>query len=564
MKSTSSVRTYPQANIEALAEVSSNPHDIVCELEEAFKRNFLAPVPWTPLVRDQKPLSQIISDDPVMGAMADEIAEFRTRRSLAEAKWTQRSSLYGAFGRYGLEKDEKAIIAKAKEGLESVEDRLAAVCYAIDKIKSRKAWKIEQNKPQEPRACLDTCLTYDLPPRTKGKSHQPAYYSITGPKGGVIDLFRPQGALKPKLCRNPNEAFRAFMTRRGVTVEGGEVHILNLILGEPMVEITNGNGEIEKCYKWLPSYVTTHCGAWFVKVGWRLNPKCAPSRYWLDQNGELTQEDPNKGLPADHEAYERPLTLSELDYHLLTESSDLAVTNEEDDTVEFMNEEEEFLSFCPQRENEPDFIDFSKYCEDDEELELLNAAASVIERSEGGLTMGDLQSKAFTQDYLHDGIESAKETIRRCMMQTEPTPLTEQIIGWMQEKIARLVRLTDLHNAFVTEDGSNALVRYWYPQSHGMWTMGRDLDYHKEPVKTQECMSIMPSNEIEQPKLTRCEFKPWPTRTFQMTLGQAKQLRRQKQVAQAIINNRFGMLIREKAAAQTFESTLDSLLGLRP
>lgn len=537
--------------IENMAEVVLTPRDIVAEMEEAFQQNFLAPVPWTPLVRNHKPLSELIANDPVMGSMADEIAAFRERRSLAEAKWTQRSSLYGAFGRYGLEKDEKAIIAKAKEGLESVEDRLAAVCYAIHKIKSRKAWKKEQSKPQEPSACTDMCLIYDLPPRTKGKSHQPAYYSITGPKGGVIDLSKPQGHLKPKLCKNANEAFRAFMTRRGVTVDGGEVHILNLILQEPMVEITNANGEVEKCYKWLPSYITTNCGAWFVTVGWRLNPKCAPSRYWLDANGELTQDNPNKGIPEDHEGYIKPLTLSELDYHLLTESSDLAVTNEDDEVVDYMNEEEEFLTFQPQREDEPNFIDFSKYAEDDEELELFNACSSVVERSEGGITLGDLQSKAFVQDYLQEGIESAKETIKRCMMQENPTPLTEQIIGWMQEKIARLVHLTDLHDRFVGTQYNEK------PAPQAFFTAGAD---YREPSRIQDCMMVCPDNKIEQPVTRELSRLP-ASNPFTMSLDDARSLRRRKAVCQSINKGRFGMLIREKTAAQTFQETLDTLLS---
>jgi hypothetical protein len=546
---TKSVTSYANANIEALAEVSSNPRDIVAEMEEAFMRNFLAPTPHVSLM-PKRALTDVIANDPVMGSMAEQLAAFRERRFLAKAKWAQRYSLYSAFGRYGLEKDEKAIVAKAKEGLESVEDRLAAVCYAIQKIRSRKEWKAEQNKPQEPSACLDMCLTYDLPPRTKGKSHQPAYYSITGPKGHTIDLSKQDRQWKPKLCKNPNEAFRAFLTRLGVYVNGGEVQLLNMLLKEPMVEITNDNGEVEKCYKWLPSYVTTNCGAWFVTVGWRLNPKCAPSRYWVDADGELTQEDPNKGLPPDHEAYQPPLTLSQLDYHLLSDSSDLAVANEDEEIVEYMNEEEEFLTFCPQRENEPDFIDFSQFCEDDEEMELLNAAANVIERSEGGLTIGDLQSKAFTDDYLHDGIESAKETIKRCMMQPDPTPLTEQIIEWMQAKITRLVRLSDLHTQFVE-------TKYNEPSTpRACFTAHADC---REPSRIQDCMLVMPSNEIEQPVIRELSRLP-ASNPFTMSLDDARKLRRRKYVCQSINKGRFGMLIREKAAADTFAAALEGAL----
>lgn len=564
---TTSVKTYSNAAVDALAENSVTPHDIVCQLEEAWQASFIKRAPLIPILMDPLPRKQLnkLVVKSLSVSIAESLRQIRTNRYLADAKWKQRSSLYSAFGRYGLEKDEKAIIAQAKEGLESVEDRLAAVYYAIERIKSRKLWKIEQNKPQDPSACTDTCLTYDLPPRTKGRSHQPAYYSITGPKGGVIDLSKADRHWKPKLCKNPNEAFRAFMTRRGVDIKGGEVQILNMILQEPMVEITNGNGEIEKCYKWLPSYVTTHCGAWFVTVGWRLNPKCTPSRYWVDANGELTQEDPNKGLPIDHEAYTPPLTLSELDYHLLKESADLAVTNEEDETVEFMNEEEEFLTCFPQREEEPDFVDFSKWCEDDEEMELFGSVSSVVERSENGITLGDIRSKSYQEDYLQYGIERMQTLIRKIVNSKPLTPEAEAAdLKWLEiyeSNLKRLERLERLSESLLVDHSDNA-VRHWYPIQHAMFTMGRDFDSLKEPVKTLPCMTIEPLNEIEKPKQVEWDFRPTRSRTFQMTLGQSKQLRRQKQVAQAIIHNRFGLLVREKKAAQTFADTLDTLLGV--
>jgi hypothetical protein len=292
-----------------------------------------------------------------------------------------------------------------------------------------------------------------------------------------------------------------------------------------------------------------------------LNPKCTPSSYWVDANNELTQDNPNKGIPEGHEAYQAPLSLSQLDYHLLSESSDLAIENENGEVVDFMNEEEEFLTCFPQREDDQVFIDLSKFAEDDDELELFRAVSSVIERSESGITMGDAQSKAFTEDYLHEGIESAKATIERCMKQ-EPNELSEQIIEWMQEKIERLTRLTTLHNAFCTESSSQDVSRYWYPQTHNMWTMGRTEKSVMEPVKTLPCMTIAPDNNIE-PETT---FIMSPSRymnrkVISCTLNDAKQLRRRKAVENSITHNRFGMLIREKAAAKEFASTLDALLS---
>jgi hypothetical protein len=573
---TKSVTTYPNAAIDALAENSVTPYDIVCELEEAFAANFIKPQPFIQLA-PKVPLNELIANDPVMGTMAEQLSEFAQSRVLANAMWQQKLMIYRNFGRYGLEKDEIAIIDRAKEGLESVEDRLAAACYAVESVKSRKAWKAEQSKNQNPSNYADLAVAkkekvgdrfqwvdsviHELPPATTGKAHAEAYYAMKLPDGRVVNLGASQGSLAPILNKYPSRALRHVATRLGIEPVGGDTAVLNQILEEPLIEWTNDKGQVEKCYKWLPSYTSAWQGnVWLVYIGWRLNPKCTPSSYWVDANGELTQSDPNVGIPIGHESYQAPLSLSQLDYHLLSKSSDLAVQNEDGDVVDFMNEEEEFLTCFPQREDDQIFLDTSKYTEECEEMELINAARGVVERSENGITMGDLQSKAFTEEYLHEGIESAKQTIKRCMKQ-EPSELSEQIIEWMQQKIARLTRLTQLHNAFATEDSAQDVVSYWYPKIHNMWTMGRTNNYAKESVKTLPCMLTVPDGDIEQQKVTRCEFKPWPTRTFQMNLEQAKQLRRQKQVAQAIIHNRFGMLIREKTAAQTFASTLDALLS---
>jgi len=579
MNITKSVRTFPQANIESMAEagLSLSPHEMVCALEEAFAANFIKPAPFIQLA-PQVPLNELITNDPVMSSMADEMAKFAKSRQLANAMWQQKLMIYRNFGRYGLEKDEIAIFDRAKDGLETIEEKLAAVNYAIEAVKSRKAWKKEQAKHQDPSNYANLVqakkekvgnrfqwvdsVIHELPPATTGKAHAEAYYAMKLPDGRIVNLGASQSSFAPILNKYPSRALRNIAKRLQIEPAGGDTAVLNQILDAPLIEWVNNNGEVEKCYKWLPSYTSAWQGnVWLVYVGWRLNPKCTPSSYWVDANNELTQDNPNKGIPEGHEAYQAPLSLSQLDYHLLSESSDLAVQNEEGEVVDFMNEEEEFLTCFPQREDDQVFIDLSKFAEDDDEIELFRAVSSVIERSESGITMGDAQSKAFTEDYLHEGIESAKETIERCM-KVEPNEQTEQIIEWMQEKIARLTRLTQLHNAFVTEDLSTNIVSHWYPKVHNMLTMGRSENYAKEPVKTQPCMTIAPDNNIE-PETT---FIMSPSRymnrkVISCTLDDAKQLRRRKAVAQSIVNNRFGMLIREKTAIETFASTLEAMLA---
>lgn len=600
---TKSVRTYPNAAIDALAENSVTPHDIVCQLEEAFARNFIKPQPLIQLL-PHVPLDELVANDPMMGTMAEEMTKFAESRQLADARWQQKLMIYRNFGRYGLEKDEIALIERAKDGLDSVEDRLAAACYAVEAVKSRKAWKLEQSKHQNPSNYADLAVAkkvkvgnknewvdsviHELPPATKGKAHAEAYYAMKLPDGRIVNLGASQGSFAPILNKYPSRALRNIATRLEITPEGGDTAVLNQILDAPLIEWKNDKDEVEMCYKWLPSYTSAWQGnVWLIYVGWRLNPKCNPSSYWVDANSELTQSDPNIGIPIGHESYQAPLSLSQLDYHLLRESSDLAVENEDGEVVDFMNEEEEFLTCFPKREDETDFIDRSKYCEDDPEMELINAASGVVQRSEAGITLGDLQSKEFVDEYLHQGIEDAKATIERCLKQ-EPSELGKKIIGWMQEKIARLMHLTNLHEALIQSVDTNTdqIIRHWYPHHyvelkgcsptpqskqadsyHGENTwkdVGREYAFmskvDKMPVVIPNAHRS-PDGDIEQQKVTRHEFKQWPTRTFQMNLKQAKQLRRQKQVAQSIIHNRFGMLIREKAAANVFASTLDELLS---
>ena len=129
------------------------------------------------------------------------------------------------------------------------------------------------------------------------------------------------------------------------------------------------------------------------------------------------------------------------------------------------------------------------------------------------------------------------------------------------KKLARANNMDKAWNRFVGTQHDQALTRYWYPTTNRMMTMGLDVNFLREMPQEISGASISPTNEIEQPKVISHDLRPWPLRTFQMTLGQSKQLRRQKQVAQAIIHNRFGMLIREKAAAKAFESTLAAILS---
>lgn len=403
---TTSAPTYASEFINTMAVEETTPFDIVAlreelqaSLEERFQQGPLTihidRSTTIETILKAGPLCEVVEADPVMGFMATELAAFRERRRLADARWTEKTEMRSNFGRW-LQKDEEAIKENAKSPIyrraaEAIvintpkgklyetasgkyvlagpdecihplplipahqeiinkRDELGVLPYAINKIKSRKAWKAEQNAAQNPERYGDITLHYDLPPRTKGRSHEPAYYRITGPKGNTIDLSKPQGSFKPILSTNPPEAFRRFITRLGVNIPGGDTDLLNRLLKAKKIDFTNSQEEVSSDYKWLPSYVSQMVGGvWFVTVGWKLNPKCqygtfhreSPDGYVMpfieNAAGELEPFIPGVHSESDI------LSTSQLDYKLLCEDSGMAVVDKNEDVVSYMNEDEELV-----------------------------------------------------------------------------------------------------------------------------------------------------------------------------------------------------------------------------
>ena len=486
---------------------SNTPSDIVSAMEEAFMNKEPLHIP----VQRQTSRQQILqSMEEVLSPMDNLV----NQRILADARWKQKMMLFTNFGRW-LEDDEKRIIANAKHGLERVDERLSAAYYAVDKIKSRRQWKAEQKRNQEAshngpkikagktvingKAHWDDAQVHELPPITNGKAHEPAYYAIKLPDGTVISLAKSVEGFPAKLNRYPSQALQNIAARLGITMRGGDTAILNQLLGEPQIVSNDEYGQSESNYKWLPSYTSVWQDVWIVYVGWRLNPKVTESSYWLDANDELTRMNPNGNLSPDHESYQAPLTLSQLDYHLLSESSDLAVQNEDGEVVDFMNEEEEFIGFAPQRESGETFIDFSKYCDDDEEMELFQACSAVVERSEGGLTVGDLESTQFINDYVHKGILRTQRSLNQMRAIENPDDKLLQIVANMEEHLVRLNRLDHLWNKFVGTHHEPEMVQ--------QATFGAKGDF-REPLKCQPFMSDEPLNQITAPLAREVDAMP--------------------------------------------------------
>ena len=576
MKTSSSVATYANANIETMGITEMTPLDLVMAREELiaamagnFSRPLLSPISRKTTREVIKSITEVVAGDPVMSTLADELSSFADLRALANAVWQQKQMIFRNFGRF-LPDDEKKVINDAKEGLEGIEDRLSAAVYAIDKVKSRKAWKLEQAMLQNASHYAQPVNTkkvltenghkwvdaaiHDLPPIVSGKAHAPAYYAMKLPNGTVVNMGASVEGFGAKLNKYPSQAMQNIAARLGIEMRGGDTAILNAILEAEMVEWTNAQGKVEKCYKWLPSYTSAWQGVWIVYVGWRLNPKVTPSRYWLDENQELTQTNPNVGLVEGQEGYEAPLTLSQLDYRLLCESSDLEVQDENGETVEFMNEEEEFLTSFPQRESDETFVDFSKYCEDDEEMELFQACSAVVERSESGLTVGDLESSQFVNEYLHQGINRTEKSLRK-MKAMEENAETLAIITNLELHLERLERLDGLWERFVGT--------HYNEPTPAQATFGAKGDF-REPSKVLPCMTMEPLNEVERPILREVDRMPecrhvsytWSNALSPRLMAKREQEARKGQVFRSIQSNTL-------SAELAFNATFERALGIR-
>ena len=361
---TTSASTYATPFIEHMAVDDNTPFDIVAAMEESFMRP--ATVPFNRQTTRQDIIESV-------AGLLTPLQDFKARRKLAEAQWTVKTSLRSNFGRW-LQDDEKGIVENTMKELTTSEEVLEALPYVIEKVRSRKAWKEEQNRPQEP-ANYTNCeeVIYDLPPRTRGKSHEKAFYSMVTKSGRVIDLAQHEGIYNPIPATNPNNAMQHILTRLGGKVDGGEVEILNRLLREPKIEFTNEKDETSTEWKWLPSYVSQkRDGVWYVRIGWRLNPKVATGSFhrertdaqlkrfsqldqlnWFDPRtvevestepfvenvyGELERYNPMAGHTPD-----QIVTLSQLDYKLLCENSSVTIEDPDGDVVAYMNEDEELV-----------------------------------------------------------------------------------------------------------------------------------------------------------------------------------------------------------------------------
>lgn len=599
--SNKSVRSYATNNIDHVGVTENTPFELVAAWEECFLRPSALVNPINRKITRKEVIERCAMVHLVKGEEACLVAslteDFAKRRKLRDEAYKLRERKFRAFGTWGMSNDEKKLFAECGEGLLDLEEQVSAISYAIDKVQSRKKWKAEQNRHRQPDAYRDTNeMSFELPPldaphckvmtrmnrklkipmRMKAaalklgygvvvenypKTHTPAVYQMR------LGVGKPMTQLD-KLHNCGPDAMSEFAKLMKHNPIGGDTQLINRMMGTEKVEWTDANGKVKTAWPWLATYSADIVkGVWLVTVARKRNPVCTPSSYWATEKGGLTRENPNRYvdkvtgetcfLEQGDKEFTPALTLSQLDYNLLCESADLEVENEAGEIVSYMNEEEEFLTAIPAREISSDFVDFKKFCDTDEEMALFNECSKELERSETGVTIGELQSQKFVM-HIHKQIEEAQARLDLAL----PNVVCDDDITHAMHADMKLVKkysfMDNVWNKYIGNAPDHAMVKYWYPTNYSM--LYRSLDFCPQVTKIAGA-SVMPDNEIERPKVVSHELRPWPQRTFQMTLGQSKQLRRQKQVCAAILHNRFGMLVREKNAQTEFASALETAMA---
>ena len=330
----------------------------------------------------------------------------------------------GAFGKYapkGYEgQKEKAyaeLEAEAEErGWEvSAEERLACHVSIIQRLTDLEKWKVEQRKVRAGRLWepfyrtverkdgknttkryytthervstekIDgkwhDAVVYELPPlqQSAGKSlrHHEAQYAFKHPDGTVVDLLRVQYRFEGKLHNEvskrqrgvameqhmkmlrashpereyfapvlrdaPDAAMQSIAKRLGLKLKGGSHTILQKLVGRKDI---------------IPSYRTIwRKERWLVLVAWQLDPKIAKSSFGLVND----RMQPVSGDDA--------MTVSEFDYSLFTDYSDLKI--EDGEEIRYDYEDDESYMVGMNRDSVPEGIDMNQFAEDDDERELL-------------------------------------------------------------------------------------------------------------------------------------------------------------------------------------------------
>jgi hypothetical protein len=600
-KTTLSVRSYGTEYIDNVGVTETTPFDIVAAMEKRFREGPMM-TPITPL---DTPLAARATKSLLRASLADLAYKSPVNEEMMQIRASRylRKMLRRNFERPDwLPDDEKALLDSAGIGLECTEDILSDAFRLVDKVKSRQKWKAEQEDAQNPEHYSNTeDMVFGLPPRTTGKSHEPAYYKLAGKKT-IIDMSQPDGKLKPKLATNAPMGLNLIARRLNIDFYAGDTELLNYILKQDKVTYVDDKGVESLQWKWLPAYASRKIdGVWHVEVGWQLNRKVFPGEFHrvTPDDEAITPwvvgpfDDLERFNPKVHDP-DDILTASQLDYHLLSEGSDLPIVDEHEEVVTYMNPDEELVTQGMIRDDDHEdedieswllveaavrmdrFIDLmqgSAVWEDSDFIptihqihdEMLEEVASLEHRA---AWMDDKLSKVVAKhfDCMNDNVKKRLSKIATTVasLQGQAKSLEQNFqteIEGLQSQMEQVKEVRPVKMGYLPTPPSTR------PDAcpHHHWTdtaksVGFDIKYDIAPTIVPAA-HLRPPNDIEQPKVVSHDLRPWPQRTFQMTLEQSKQLRRQKQVCAAIIHGRFGMLVREKNASDAFAAALEAALA---
>jgi len=208
-------------------------------------------------------------------------------------------------------------------------------------------------------------------------NHEEAQYAFKHPDGTVVDLlrvqYRSEGELHNELTKRqngvgmeqhmkmlkashpdreyfapvmrsePNKAMQSIARRLGAKVKGGAHSIVQQLVGRDDI---------------IPSYRTIwRKNRWLVLVAWQRDPKLAKSSFEVVND----RVQPSSGEDA--------MTVSEFDYSLFTDYSDLKI--EDGEEIRYDYEDDESYMVGMNRDSVPEGIDMNQFAEDDDERELL-------------------------------------------------------------------------------------------------------------------------------------------------------------------------------------------------
>lgn len=331
------------------------------------------------------------------------------------------------------------------------EDRLASHVSIIERIKALEEWKGEQKKVRAGRVreafypvigkdesgkditerrYLPTekvstekvngkwqdAVVYELPPfkqnlTSKASFHEDSQYAIRL-GDTVVDLmriqFREGGKLQnetevrpanvplelfvkaqkaahpsreyflPVMRDQPDRALQSIAARMGVSMRGGAHSILQALTGKDDI---------------VPSYMTVwRKNRWLTIVSWQKDAKLAKSSYGL-VDGRMQ---PCSGDDA--------MTVSEFDYSLFTDFSDLEIQDGEE--IRYDYEDDESYMVGMNRDKEPEGIDLTKFAEDDDEMELLKFLIFTNELDV--INLSNLDGKSAKEALIGEEVEPGK------------------------------------------------------------------------------------------------------------------------------------------------------------